>query len=314
MIALAPPLLVAVFLWWFGTGAILLADGLARRGPRTSLVVASLLAGGAVAGVILARGEATPAGAYVGFGCALVLWGWHEASFLMGVLTGPRRTPCPPGLTGVARFRAAAATVIHHELALAATAAGLAAATWGADNRVALWTFLILWVMRLSTKLNIYLGVPALNDEFLPASLRYLETYFRKGRPTALFAVSVAAAALLTGFLAARALSADAGPFEQTAFALTATLSALGLIEHGFMVLPVRDAALWRWALRSRAALRAGRTAPVSPTTSPAGGAGAPRPPAPPAPGGQDDSAGRLGPAAAFHRPSLRQAAPSDWR
>jgi len=312
MIELAPPLLVAVFLWWFGTGAILLADGLPRSSRRTGLVVASLLAGGAVAGIVAARGEATPAGAYVGFGCALVLWGWHEASFLMGVLTGPRRTPCPPGLAGWARFRAATATVIHHEIALAATAAGLVAATWGAPNRIAAWTFAILWIMRLSTKFNIFLGVPALTDEFLPARLRYLETYFRKARPTLLFPASVAGAAALTAVLASLALGAGADPFERTGYALVATLAALGLIEHGFMVLPIRDAALWRWALRGRDALRAtARTAAAD--TRRSEGDAAPATPHP-MPTPLDKAPGRFETASAFPRPVPGPAAPSDWR
>jgi hypothetical protein len=44
-------------------------------------------------------------------------------------------------------------------------------------------------------------------------------------------------------------------------FGLLATLVALGLLEHVFMVLPMPADALWRWGLASRAKPAAVRAA-----------------------------------------------------
>lgn len=49
----------------------------------------------------------------------------------------------------------------------------------GSPNQVAAQTWLVLWVMRLSAKLNIFLGVKNFYEPFLPASLHYLLSYFR---------------------------------------------------------------------------------------------------------------------------------------
>ena len=40
----------------------------------------------------------------------------------------------------------------------------MVALTWGGANQVGTWTFLVLWVMRLSAKLNVFLGVPNLTE------------------------------------------------------------------------------------------------------------------------------------------------------
>jgi putative photosynthetic complex assembly protein 2 len=44
-------------------------------------------------------------------------------------------------------------------------------------------------------------------------------------------------------------LQPSATAFEVTGFSLTFALTALAMIEHAFMVLPLPDAVLWRWAL-----------------------------------------------------------------
>jgi hypothetical protein len=45
---------------------------------------------------------------------------------------------------------------------------------------------------------------------------------------------------------------ASEGSAMATGFVLLFTLAALALLEHFFMVLPVQDAALWRWASPSK--------------------------------------------------------------
>ena len=247
--AIGSAVLFTLFLWWFSTGAILWLDRRPRATYRFSLIGASVVALLAVFGVIASMKSATTTGALIAFTVAIALWGWHELSFLTGLITGPRAEACLPGATGWRRFTLAASTLIYHEIALALTAVALVAITWGAPNRTAAWTFLILFSCRLSAKLNLFLGVPNFTDSFFPAHLRYLTSYLKKGPMSALFPASAAAGCALAVALAWRALAPEATPFEVIAFSLLFALTALAVIEHAFMVLPVPDAALWRWAL-----------------------------------------------------------------
>ena len=153
-------------------------------------------------------------------------------SFLMGVVTGPRRTPLPRGVTGWARFRMAAATLIWHEIALAATAVAMLALTWGSRTRSRRSTFAVLFVMRLSAKLNIFLGVPNLTVDFLPAQLGYLKSYFRVAHFNPLFPVSVAVAATAALLLAESAAVAPATTVA--GLTMLTTLVALGVSNTGF--------------------------------------------------------------------------------
>ena len=51
---------------------------------------------------------------------------------------------------------------------------------WHAANQFGTWTFLSLWGMRLSAKLNVFLGVRNLGEKFLPAHISYLTSYMRR--------------------------------------------------------------------------------------------------------------------------------------
>ena len=249
------PMLFVVVAWFVATGVVIALVGLVGRLPRTTygwaLAAAAPLAG---AGVWLARAVATdttPRGAYLGFAAALAVWGWHELSFLLGVVTGPRREALPRGVTGWRRFRMAAATLIWHEIALALTAAALVALTWRQPNQIAAHAFAVLFVMRVSAKLNIFLGVPNLTVDFLPARLGYLKSYFRTAVFNPLFPVSVAVASVMTLLLAEAAAIAPSGP--AAGLTMLAALVGLATLEHWFLVLPWRDAALWQWAIPTRA-------------------------------------------------------------
>jgi putative photosynthetic complex assembly protein 2 len=237
--------------WWLGTGVILLLDGLPRSTFRFSLSGASLLAVAGLVGLAWSCRFESKSAAYLSFACALAVWAWHELTFLLGIVTGPRKEPCPPGALGWRRFGYATAAVIHHELALVLTLAAVVALTWRAPNQVGAWTFWVLWSMRLSSKLNLFLGVRNLTEEFIPQHLRYLLSYFRRGRSNLLMPVSLVAASAVVVRLGAGALAADASAFALVGRTLVATLLSLAVLEHLFLALPVPDALLWRWALRS---------------------------------------------------------------
>ncbi|WP_420391949.1 putative photosynthetic complex assembly protein PuhE [Acuticoccus sp.] len=251
MLVLATAAATALFVWWFSTLAILFANGLPRRAGAWTAVAATILLVGALAGLALTRDVATQGGAYLAFGCAIAVWGWHELMFLTGRITGPRTIPAPPAAEGVDRFKAATATVIYHEVALALTLILVAVLTLGGANWVGLATFATLWVMRLSAKLNVYLGVRNLSESFLPDHLAYLETYFRRQRMNALLPWSVAAAvAVAAATLHGTWASED--PFVVVGGTLTGTLLLLAVVEHLFMVAPFEATALWRWGFASR--------------------------------------------------------------
>lgn len=239
----------ALGLWWFSTGAILWLVRTPRASYRWSLVGASVAAVLAGAALFVTRNEATPAAAFAAFTAAVTLWGWHELSFLTGVVTGASSASCPAGAKGWARFRAAAATLMHHELALAVTALVVAVVTLGHANPIGGLTFLVLFAARLSSKLNLFLGVPNFSAEFFPARLAYLTTYLRKGPVSALYPLSLGGLALAAAAAAAVVLDAEVSPFAATGYALVFALLALAALEHAFMALPLRDTLLWRWAM-----------------------------------------------------------------
>jgi len=242
-------ILYALFIWWFSTGLILCLDGLPRRTFSWSMIVMTVIAFAALYGIWISGSDTSVAGAYLSFTCGLLIWAWHELSFLTGYLTGPRRTPCPQVDGFWRRFRYASETVIHHELAIAATAGLLAALSWGASNQVGLWTFVILWLMRLSTKLNIFLGVANLAEEFLPPHLRYLESYFRRRPLNLLFPVSVTVSTVVTVLILERGLGAGVPAGEAAGAIFLGTMLGLAVLEHWFLVLPIQATALWQWAL-----------------------------------------------------------------
>jgi putative photosynthetic complex assembly protein 2 len=247
------PILFTLFVWWFSTGLILWVDGLPRSTHPVSFALASGLLTAGLAGLAVTAGDASVSGAYAAFGCGVMIWAWHETGFLLGFVTGPRNTAspsnCPPGR----RLLFAIQTILYHELALALTMALVVYITWDAPNRVGMWTFVILWTMRQSAKLNLFLGVRNLSEEFLPDHLGYLSSYFTRRRMNLLFPLSVTVSTVLAVVLWRDALAPHTTPFERTGLSFAGTLLTLAILEHWFLVLPFPTQALWRWAMRSRA-------------------------------------------------------------
>lgn len=239
----------STFLWWFSTGVIFWLNARPPRTFRWSMLGGTVLLAGALYGLWTSAASQTVAGAYVAFSCGLVIWGWHTMSYYMGVITGPRRRPCAPGCRGWKHFLHAVETSIYHELAIIATAALLAWLTWGQPNPFGLWTFLALWAMHVSAKLNVFLGVRNLNKEFIPERLAYLTSFFRRRAMNLLFPFSVTGGTIVTLLLFSAAGAPAAQPFEVAGYTLLATLMALAVIEHWFMILPIPAEALWRWSL-----------------------------------------------------------------
>lgn len=241
-------ILFVVALWLGGTAILLRLSRLSGLSARIALTALTALAGAATWGAWALRDVATVEGVFAGFACGVMIWAWHELSFLQGHLVGPRRGPCAPGASTPRRFVQATAALLHHELAIAATGIVLLALTWGAANSVAATAFCALWALRISVKLNIFMGAPTLAHELLPAQLAHLKSYFGRAEATPLFALSIALGAGAFGAFAYAAATAEA-PYAVLAAALPATLIALGVFEHGFLLRPAPEFALTRWAL-----------------------------------------------------------------
>jgi putative photosynthetic complex assembly protein 2 len=250
MLSYALAIAYALFLWWFSTGVILYLDKRPERTYPWSMAGATLALLAAFAVLVWSRDVATVAGAYAGFTAGVVIWGWMEMSYFMGFITGPRKAPCPEDCHGWRRFRLALSTSIYHELAIVAAAALMLWLTWGAANAVGTWTYLILWLMRWSAKLNLFLGVSNFHADWLPRSQQYLVTYMQTRPINLLFPLSVmVGTACASLFLHRAVIATDA--FSASGYTIVGLLLALGVVEHSFLVLPVQDSRLWQWAMPS---------------------------------------------------------------
>lgn len=253
VMSVALPIVFAVFIWWFSTGIVMLLDGLPRTTFRWSHLISSLLALGALWGLMHTADQLSTAGVFCAFTCALLVWGWHELSFLTGWVTGPRKRALDAGARGWPRFVQAVDAILWHEMAILASGVVIVWVTWGGANQVGSATFAVLWIMRISAKLNVFLGVRNLSLQLLPPHLRYLGSYFRQRRMNLLFPLAVTAATAVAVMLGGAALGHPAGSAAATGLWLVTTLLVLAIVEHWLLVLPLEATALWRWALRDSA-------------------------------------------------------------
>lgn len=243
------PVIVTVALWFFATGLVAWLDNRERATFPRSLVLAGAAGLLGLIVIVVAMKEVSHGAIYASFVGALLVWSWHEIAFLTGAVAGPRRLPCPPGASGWERFASAAATLVHHEIALVVTALLLISLTWNAPNQIAAMTFVLLYLMRLSTKLNIFHGVPNAATDILPPHLGYLKSYYGPNRFSLPLLLSAIGAAALAGWLGATAFASPPGSAAMVGASLLFALSALGALEHLFLILPFRDGMLWGWAL-----------------------------------------------------------------
>jgi putative photosynthetic complex assembly protein 2 len=252
MFLYADAALFALFVWWFSTGAILFLDGLPKHTFKYSIAAATVLTGFALWGLAHSAHQATPNGAFNAFACGLAVWAWQEITFYMGFVTGPRKHLCEEGCSGWKHFGHALQVSLWHELSIAAFAVAVVAVTWGGVNQVGTWTFMVLWWMHESARLNVMLGVRNLNEEFLPDHLFYLRSFLRKRPMNALFPVSVTVSTAVCALMVHYAVAPGASAFTRTGMTLVAAMMALAILEHWFLVLPFPTSILWRWGLASR--------------------------------------------------------------
>lgn len=242
--------LFAIFIWWFSTGIVLVLNRLSRAAINRSLLLSSLLGLAALFALAHTARQTGAAGAYCAFTSALLVWGWHELTFLTGWITGPRKHALPGTVTGWPRFVQSVRAILWHELGIAAVGTLIIVMTWGEPNQVGTGTFLVLWVMRTSAKLNLFFGVRNLSEAFLPTHLAYLESFFRRRPMNLFFPLAVGAACAALALLVLRAIDAGASDGQVVGLTLVSTMLAMAIVEHALLVLPLDTTALWRWAIR----------------------------------------------------------------
>lgn len=243
----ALPVLFTLALWWGSTGLILRLVKLPRSSFALSLLAVTVVLVAGLQGLWASRDDASVGGAFLAFASGMGVWAWIETTFLLGYITGPRRRPCEAGCHGARHFLHSVAAILWHEVAIAVGMVVVGLITRGGANDVGWATFMVLWIMRLSAKLNLFLGVPNRGEQFLPPHLQYLASFFGARRVNFLFPVSVTAITLLAGLLVATLLG-HPGDFEVTGYMLLLTLVLLALVEHWFMVLPWDSERLWQWS------------------------------------------------------------------
>ena len=247
---LALAALFALFIWWFSTGIVLLLNRMSRTAVRWSLGLSTLLSAAALVALAHTAEQTTLASVYCAFTCALLVWGWNELTFLTGRITGPRTTAIAANLPEGQRFVQAVRAILWHELGIVAVGFAVVAITWNAPNQIGTWTFMVLWAMRVSAKLNLFFGVRNLSEHFLPPHLAYMESFFRRKPINLFFPFAVAGASIVLALIVRRALDPSTDPAQATGLALVGSLLALAILEHWLLILPIDATALWRWAVK----------------------------------------------------------------
>lgn len=247
----ALPIAYALCLWWLSTGLIFYLDQLPVRtfkwsmAGATGILVVSLY-------VIWTSGADTSLwGVYASFTAGVLAWGWQEISLYTGFVTGPRKHRCEAGCSGWRHFGHAISVNLWHEIAIIVVAAVIAFLSWGSDNQWGLWSYLLLWVMHLSARLNVFLGVRNVSEEFVPAHMEVLKSFLTRKPMNLLFPVSVTGGTIAAVLLFQQAFSA-AVPGAVAGFSLLAALASLAVVEHWLLMLPLPVEKLFRWSLPHR--------------------------------------------------------------
>jgi putative photosynthetic complex assembly protein 2 len=249
--SLALPFVVVILLWFVSTGLVAMINHRLRQSFGRALIISGICAISGLGLLVLTAHSTAVWATYVSFVGGLLIWSWHEISFLTGAVAGSHRDPCPAQAQGWQRFSLATLALIHHEVALAMTAGLLLSLASVTANPTGAYTFALLLIFRLSSKLNIYWGVPNMSDELLPAHLSYLKSYFGPKRLHPMLMLSTAVILGLAGYFAVEAMTANQVN-EAVQAGLLCCLCLLAALEHLFLAIPFRDSALWGWALAAK--------------------------------------------------------------
>jgi putative photosynthetic complex assembly protein 2 len=230
-----------VVLWGLSTALIFYLDSLPTRTFRWSMSAATLVLLACLAAIWQFRNDTGPSAVLISFAAGLLAWGWTEMSLYMGYITGPRKQRCAKDCSGLKHFGHAVGANLWHELVVI----GLAALIWLIGNETALWCFVMLWLMHLSARLNVFLGVRNVSEEFVPAHMDILKGFLRRRNMNALYPFSCA---ILLGLVVYLILLP-----QSLTITMAATLATIGLLEHILLMLPFSIERMWHWSLTEKA-------------------------------------------------------------
>jgi putative photosynthetic complex assembly protein 2 len=234
---IAATITFVIVLWALSTAAIFYLDSLPPRTFPLSFAITTILLCGAGLLIWTLRGGSTSFDLILSFAAGLFAWGWTEMALYMGYITGPRKHRCAPGCSGATHFGHAIQANLWHELVVIAFAAAL----WLSSNTTAFWCFTLLWLMHLSARLNVFLGVRNVSEEFVPEHMNVLKGFLRKRNMNPLFPVSCALLLFSLWYILEQP--------QTLSTIMAATLVVIGLAEHILLMLPLPVEKLWRWSL-----------------------------------------------------------------
>ena len=257
-------ILITVFTWWLTTGTVLFLNRLNGRTFPISFMGGVVVLGLSLYGLYISRDMATLEGALIAFLSAVGAWGFVELTFYLGYITGPRRVPCKPGCSGIRHFGHAIQISLYHELLIIAIT-GLAA--WmilGHENTSGLWAFVILWTAHESARLNVFLGVRNISEDWVPTHLPFLKSFLKQRAMNLFFPISQMLGIPVFLWLINVIETVPTGSFDATVLIFLSSLLGLAIVEHWFLILPIPLTGLWRWWLKGADTLAGGDT----PTTT----------------------------------------------
>jgi putative photosynthetic complex assembly protein 2 len=242
------PAVFALFLWWFTTGAIFFLDSRPLHTFKWSMMGGTVMLGLAVWAVHLTAQQTDSTSAYLAFSAGLIAWGWQELSLYTGYVTGPRKIRCAEGCSGLKHFGHAIAANLWHEIAIIVVAAIIWFIVNDQPNWTGFYTYVTLWGMHLSARLNVFLGVRNVSVEFVPPHMEVLKSFLTEKPMNMLFPVSVTIATIGVICLVGRAADATSD-YAITSYSLLAAIMGLALVEHWMLVIPFSVQKLWSWSL-----------------------------------------------------------------
>ena len=249
MIDYALALATVTLAWWLSTGVVLLLNRQKNGLRHLSLLTVTVLAFVSLLYLPLRAEDRSASGALLGFAQGLVLWAWLEMTYLMGLVTGPRKSRCPEDASTTQRFWLGLQTSVYHEMAVLGLVLTTVVLSAGGENQVAVATCSSLWLMRWSVKLNLFLGIRNYNSDWFPDHLAYLDSYTRRRPMNLLFPLSVTAGTVCAVYFLINAVFTT-DPFTRSSGLLISALISLGVLEHWFLIYPFGESALWKWALK----------------------------------------------------------------
>jgi len=243
-------ILLVILVWWIGTGIVLRLQQQLNPAKRTTSIGICMVASLSLGTLLLTSSALSGVGIFSAFVSAVILWGCVELSYYLGKIAGTHTMPCPPQTPLWSRFKLALGTSIWHELLVLGLGFILIVLLYNATNAVGLYTYMVLWLMRWSAKLNLFFGVPNFNTSWIPERLAYISTYIKTGTITPFFFITIVCASTVVYQLLAK--SNNVSLEYSLIFMMPAVLLILAILEHLFMLVPFQDLKMWNRVFNSK--------------------------------------------------------------